>query len=374
MDAILNEACPTSTATSNAPGCPPVQLLAFTSSALTNVSSHGRDSLMRSAAALHYPLHLAFLPSKFLGLRRAVAACALANLSATCPDTIAIVVDAYDTFMRCPASEVLRRMERHESKGVHMLLSTELMYSFQHPSAQTFWDERALHNANSTRYRYGNIGGLIGRASAMQLLWRAAAAKPPSDYHLSGLPNRTDLRYVHKLQGTMISANADQKPLMEVVHQDLMQAKNGMGGAHGGAVELDYGREFFHVLVQPDLRGVRLPRDDTGRGGFIPSRITDRILQDDPCLVHVPGPLNRGVVVKLFNSTGPRTRPPLMALGTVPGNEPTFSTWAFCQLCRSWLSRSAMTQNLCLNLVSGGGDAQAQAKLRVALGGRCVAV
>ena len=339
---ILDQVCPASSATSNAQGCPLAQVITFTSSTLAPQLEFGRGSLKHSAAALGIPMQLHYLPLRALGLRRAVAACALANLSAVCPETIAMVMDAYDTFVRCSPDEIVRRMDEHRAAGREVLLSVERGFSFQDKNLKPYWEARAKAG-NATSHPYGNVGGVIGRASTLQHFWRDAAAEGPSLVTL--VTSKNWEKYIP-------TADADQRPVMDLMWRAGTDAEKGNPNAHYGGAALDYDRRLFAVLVGLDLTHVR-PANDHGEYGHLPLSLVNGILHRDPCVVHVPGPNHRGTVVAILNRTGP---PPLRGAhvrGSAFGTSPTLplSTWSFCQLCRSDLAHggSAWLTRWCSN-------------------------
>lgn len=218
--------------------CPRILLIALASRPLNT-------SLLSVSAAAHgVPLISPSMPHKILGARRRIFATqleALANRS--CGSTVAVILDAYDTFLRCDASELEGRVL---SSGANVLLSAELLFSKQIKATKGFYDELAANASNPTPpYRYLNVGGIAGRVDALYPFMRAASREP-----------------VRK-GAAFNSADADQAPVSSLFVRDHL-----LYGA-----SLDYSTRVFYVASGPDWKFAKAHA---------------RMSTAEPCIVHVP--------------------------------------------------------------------------------------
>lgn len=234
--------------------------------------------LRRSAAALGVPLGTPHLPRGSQALRRGVYARTLSNLEA-CPNTALLLVDGFDTFLRCNASEIGRRVRAFGTGAV--VVSGERLYSFQPAAERPQWDAMA---ERGSKYRYVNGGGIGGTQAALMGFMRAAALRGPPPF---------SSRY------GMRSAISDQGPVAETVFRDHTQGARGgaapsSSGGGGLGSRLDYETGLFYTVSGPDAAH--------------PPTARARIAKADPCLVHVPNGHFRTLLRALWNETGPVRR------------------------------------------------------------------
>ena len=242
--------------------CPTAVVMAVSNRALP-ASNH----LKRTAAALGVPLAVPYLPLGAQGLRRGVYARSLERMQ-LCADTVVLLVDGYDTFLRCNTSELVRRVRKFERGAV--LVSAESQYKFQDGALKLEWDALAKRYAIGgmiSEHRYVNGGGIGGRVSAVARFARAAASLEPPPFS-----SAFKLRY----------GGSDQNPTATTLLRDAREDL-------GLRARLDYESRIFHT------------------GSFMSSvaNAVSKIALADACIVHVPDSRGRKLLGKLVNRTGP---------------------------------------------------------------------
>ena len=232
--------------------CPTLAVIAPASQALPP------GSMLNRTAAVHaVMLSTPRMPHKDLGARRSVIAQALENLAnRSCWNTLAMCVDAYDTFLRCDPKEIQKRFA---AAGVRVLISAERQFSFAGDTRERqFYDHLSVTDTGSrtgilTAYRFLNVGGMMGSVRNLLSFVRASmqqATRP-------GQPST--------------SAWADQFPVSQLfahVHRTV-------------EARLDYNSSVFYVASGIDL-------DEHGLGAM------KRVRAANPCMVHVPGTSSKG--------------------------------------------------------------------------------
>ena len=101
---------------------------------------------VRSARYYNYPLRFGYL-NRSSSFNAARLQRKYEILRATCPHTVAMVVDAYDVFFHRPASVALRRFH---TLNRSVVWSVERFYGHQAASDQAFYDESYLNATNET--------------------------------------------------------------------------------------------------------------------------------------------------------------------------------------------------------------------------------
>lgn len=223
--------------------------------------------LRRSANALGVPLAVPYLPQGAQALRRRVYNHTLSAMGA-CPDTAVLLVDAFDTYLRCNATEIRRRVNSFGPGAV--IVSAERLYTFQKRADRHLWDELGRPSV----YRYVNGGGVGGFHIALSKFTRAAAAEAPPPY----------TSYFR-----LMSGRSDQDPIARLVLRDANATKDRSLGSR-----LDYNASLFLTL--------------TGSDWISPFAIKS-VERSNPCIVHVPNKLYRQTLRDTFemyrNSSGP---------------------------------------------------------------------
>lgn len=265
MEASLRSVLP-----ANATNCPVAMVVAASDSPLPP-----NNLLQRSASALGVPLAVAHLPLGAQSLRRHVYAHALSSMSA-CPDMIVLLVDAFDTFLRCSTDKLAQRVRSYGHKAM-VVVAAEREYSFQHRFERPKWE--ALYSNFSGQpsyYRYVNGGGIGGsQHSVLQFMQAAAAESPPAFYGMRPFTGK------HGLLG----GGSDQNPVARIVMREASAQPSS-----AFIPRLDYRASLFFTA--------------TGKDYYLRySRV--RVNDSDPCIVHVPGKKFRGILATLWNETGP---------------------------------------------------------------------
>lgn len=278
---------------------------AFLMTQATNFSAS--NYMVRSAAEMDVPLHKMYLPKAMLGARRSVYLAGLRAFNISCPQSVVVLTDSHDAFLRCNASDLQRRVL--QATPFRVLISGEGQFSHQRLTLRSWFDARAAEYANrSSRFqqqdhhdehadrrakrsspragdnpqeipnRYPNVGGIAGRvADVLRLMAFANATEGVAGWRTF----------------SWFSPWHDQGPIADTIFHHAKDL--GIG--------IDYDSHVFHVA--------------TGSANSISqvAASSRRILASDPCFIHVPGttdPANRRTLFRLMRyqkngSAWPRT-------------------------------------------------------------------
>ena len=247
--------------------CPAAQLIVPSDTPLPPT-----NMLVQSAAALGVSLAVPFLTQGAQGLRRRVYNQTLSAMG-SCPDTAILLVDAFDTFVRCSPAELQRRIRAFGPGSV--IVSAERNFTFQNKLERPLWDELASNRSTSSPYRFVNGGGIGGFHVPLAAYARVAAAEAPPPF---GMHFR------------LRSGQSDQNPTARLVMRDAMPPSD----HQSLGLQLDYESSLFHTC--------------TGEDWNITSALK-RIKKADPCIVHMPDGHFRQVLRELYDRAAPRPRP-----------------------------------------------------------------
>ena len=233
--------------------CPRALIMGQTS------NGSGTVTMLEAANEWNVPMHLMMIPKAMLGARRAVYLAALRVFNRSCPDSVAVLTDSSDAFVRCNSTDLRRRVLRSQHK---VLVSGDIYFNFAPHSTLSYFNAKAAehfarksgtHNLqlDGTEPRYVNVGGLAGRVShLLPFMIRANATEGPQE-------NSSTTR-------SWFTPWHDQAPITHVVQRDAEEL--GIG--------IDYDTDVFYVA--------------SGRHLSL-ANATRHILSADPCFVHVPG-------------------------------------------------------------------------------------
>ena len=213
------------------------------------------NPMAQSARNLRVPVHMMAIPRAMLGARRSVYLAGLRAYARDCPDSVAVLTDGTDAFLRCNASTIRERVLAVPSRRV--LVSADEMFGFVRPQLQEWFDQKAEEHARTshrtTKWRYVNVGGMAGRVRDVLQFVQAANATEGYNSRMS-----------------WYTPWHDQSAFGDTVHKLWPDDKLG--------VRLDYDSEVFFVASKQNI----LTKAGGGR-----AVLHSRIKETDPCFIHV---------------------------------------------------------------------------------------